>query len=61
MSLLEGQEADGGITIELEDSSNGANVYGDILTAASIYWGTNTYSATTASNAGNSDAMAFGD
>jgi hypothetical protein len=58
MSLLEGQEADGGITIELESTSNGANVKDNVLSAASLYWGAITY---TTGITASSSAMAFGD
>jgi hypothetical protein len=59
LSLYNGLAADGGITITLEDSSNGANVKDDVLTAATLYWGSIDY--ITGQGAGGSTATAYGE
>jgi len=61
LSINNGLAADGGITIVLEDSSNGANVYGDVLTAATLYWGSIDYVSGPTSDGSSSTAQAFGD
>ena len=60
MSLLEGQESDGGITVTLEVDSNGANVKDSVLSAATLYWGAITYT-TGISETSDDSVMAYGD
>lgn len=61
MSINNGLAADGGITITLEESSNGANVKDDVLSAATLYWGTIDYVSGMSAGGSVSTATAFGD